>query len=99
MTEKESFLERIAARGLFMRVLMFSMLGLGFVTGVLFPFFVLAVLKLPGEIVFRPGFVLACLVAGFLVGLLNYILVRFLLARVLKKLSFAAERLAQGDLG
>lgn len=97
-TEKEGFLEKIAARGSLMRLLMLSTLGLGVVTGALFPFFVQAVLRLPGEVAFRPGFVLACLAAGFLVGFLNYVLVRFLLARVLKKLSFAAQRLARGDL-
>jgi methyl-accepting chemotaxis protein len=98
VTEKEGLLEKIAARGSLMRLLMLSTLGLGVVTGALFPFFVQAVLGLPGEVVFRPGFVLACLAAGFLVGFLNYVLVRFLLARVLKNLSFAAQRLARGDL-
>lgn len=96
--EKSGFLYSLASRGMFMRLLMFSMLGMGLVTGGFFLLFAVAVLGLPEEIVFQRGFVLACLAAGFLVGLLNYFLVRMLLGAVLKRLSVSAGRLARGDL-
>lgn len=58
MAKKGGLLEGLASRGLFMRLLMFSMLGMGCITGGLFPLFTMIVLGLPEEIVFRWGFVL-----------------------------------------
>ena len=98
MVRKNGFLVELASRGLFMRLLLIFMLGMGSLTGALFPFFILIVLGLPKEIVFRPGFVLACLAAGLLVGFLNYLLVRVLLGVVLSRLAALAGQLAQGDL-
>lgn len=96
--EKSGFLDSLASRGLFMRLLMFSMLGMGLATGGFFLLFAVAVLGLPEEIVFQRGFVLACLAAGLLVGILNFLLVRILLGAVLKRLAASAGRLARGDL-
>ncbi|MCL6448586.1 MAG: hypothetical protein K6U04_10625 [Armatimonadetes bacterium] len=98
MAGKNGFLVEMASRGLYMRLLLIFMLGMGFLTGTIFPFFIIIVLGLPKEIVFRPGFVLACLAAGLLVGFLNYLLVRVLLGVVLSRLAALASQLAQGDL-
>src|SRR5436305_14830707 len=51
------------------------MVGLGLVVGVVFPPFAL-VLGVPGTITERPIFRSACLLAGFLVGAMNYALCR-----------------------
>src|SRR5688572_33309382 len=51
------------------------MVGLGLVMGVIFPPFVV-LLGVPDTIAGRPVFRLACLSAGFLVGAMNYALVK-----------------------
>src|SRR4051794_23075183 len=51
------------------------MVGLGLVMGVIFPPFVV-LLGVPDAIAGRPIFRLACLLAGFMVGAMNYALVK-----------------------
>ncbi len=51
------------------------MVGLGLIMGVIFPPFVV-LLGVPDTIAGRPIFRLACLLAGFLVGAMNYALVK-----------------------
>ncbi|SHI36563.1 hypothetical protein [Desulfofundulus thermosubterraneus] len=88
---------RLAARGSLFRVLFLSMIVMGLLIGAVFPFFVVA-LGLPSEMVFRPSFFGACVLAGLLVGEINYLLARFVLAIPLKNLAGMAERVASGDL-
>ena len=62
------------------------MISLGLVVGVVFPPFA-ALLGVPTEDAFRPSFVAACLLAGFLVGALNHRLSRVVVGRRLELLS------------
>ncbi len=66
------------------------MLGLGFVTGVTFPPFSLA-LGLPASSVMTPVFVGACIGAGLLVGGANYGLARFVVGRRIRLLAGRME--------
>ncbi|MBE3588879.1 MAG: hypothetical protein IMW93_10120 [Thermoanaerobacteraceae bacterium] len=88
----------LAARGGLFRALLMAMIIMGLVMGAIFPFFVVAVLGLPLEMVFRPAFLVACLVAGVLVGLANYLLTRLVLAIPLRDLAGMAQRVADGNL-
>ncbi len=63
--------------------LLVIMVGFGFVMGLVFPFFTMVVLRLPGGQALSPVFFGMCIGAGILVGILNYgiyqlIIVRFL---------------------
>ena len=60
-----------------------TMVGFGFVIGVLFPFFTKAVLQLPKDKVLSPLFFGMCIGAGILVGILNYGIYRLIIARFL----------------
>lgn len=62
------------------------MLGLGVVVGLVFPFFC-TLLGVPKEIVFRPLFFLACVVAGLLLAAMNIYLSRRIIGRPIKELS------------
>jgi len=55
--------------------------------GVIFPFLVWLVLGLPLEMVLRPVFLLASLPAGLVVGWVNYLPARLILAVPLKSLA------------
>jgi methyl-accepting chemotaxis protein len=88
---------RLAAVGSLSRVLFFSMMIMGVLTGAVFPFFVVA-LGLPSEMVFRPSFWGACILAGLLLGEINFLITRMVLAIPLKNLAVMAGRVAGGDL-
>ncbi|AEG16291.1 hypothetical protein Desku_2778 [Desulfofundulus kuznetsovii DSM 6115] len=88
---------RLAARGSLFRVLFLSMIVMGLLIGAVFPFFVVA-LGLPSEMVFRPSFFGACILAGLLVGEINFLVARMVLAIPLKTLAGMARRVANGDL-
>jgi diguanylate cyclase (GGDEF)-like protein len=62
------------------------MIGLGVIVGLVFPFFC-TLLGFPKEIVFRPLFFLACVVAGILLAIMNISLARRIIGRPIKELS------------
>ena len=64
-----------------------SMVGLGVLTGLAFPPFVGAIIVEASEQVSTIGFRVACLIAGILVGGLNYLLVRVVVGRRLRHLA------------
>ena len=77
------------------------MVGLGLVVGAVFPPFAILLGVRPDEAQ-RPSFVLACLLAGFLVGALNHGLSRVVVGRRLGVLSarlrFVADTIAESSL-
>jgi len=77
------------------------MVGLGLVVGAVFPHFAILLGVRPDEAL-RPSFVLACLLAGFLVGALNHGLSRVVVGRRLGVLSarlrFVADTIAESSL-
>ena len=62
------------------------MILLGVLVGVLFPFFV-ALFKVPGSIVFRPAFFVACMGAGIVLAVMNIALARRIVGTRIKQLS------------
>ncbi|WP_380163350.1 diguanylate cyclase [Jannaschia sp. R86511] len=62
------------------------MLGLGLVVGSAFPL-VLILIGVPAPLTLRPAFVLACVIAGVLLALLNHVLARRVVGRRLTGLS------------
>ncbi|MGB9803214.1 hypothetical protein [Desulfofundulus sp.] len=97
MKAKSELFCRLAAGGNLFRVLLLSMIVMGLLIGLVFPFFVEA-LGLPSGMVMRPSFFAACILAGLVVGEINYLLARFVLAAPLKALAGMAERVASGNL-
>lgn len=91
-------LYRLSFRGGLFRLLCIVMLLVGLAIGAVFPFFVWLVLGLSLEVVLQPLFFLACLLAGIVVGGINYLLARLVLAVPLKNLAELAQRVASGDL-
>jgi len=67
--------------------LLAMMAGFGLVIGVVFPFFTMAVLRLPREKVLNPLFFGMCVGAGILVGFFNYGIYRLIIIRFLKVMS------------
>lgn len=68
----------------------------GLVMGVVFPFYAqFFVLWKPG---LKPWFVLGCLVAGVMIGVLNYAILHLVLIRSLVRLSAVTTAIGQGDL-
>jgi len=67
------------------------MLGFGLLMGLIFPFFTLILLKLPASKVLTPLYFSMCVIAGLIVGLINYLIFRGV---VYKFLSSMAERMA-----
>lgn len=59
------------------------MIGLGFVMGIVFPFFV-SWMGIPSEFVFTPWFFIACITAGVIVGGLNISLAKTVVGRRLR---------------
>lgn len=70
------------------------MIGLGLLTGLVFPMFVVA-LGLPEERVFTPTFFSATLLAGALVGALNFFLASKVMRPRLRLLNESMQRIAQ----
>ena len=65
------------------------MMGLGFIIGIIFPFFV-TWMGIPSEYVMTPWFFVVCIFSGMIVGALNIRLVRITVGSQLKVL---AERM------
>jgi diguanylate cyclase (GGDEF)-like protein len=68
------------------------MVGLGLLTGIVFPFFVL-LLSVPARIALQPVFILACVSAGVGVGGLNFILARNVVGQRVHNLSLRMRAL------
>lgn len=68
------------------------MIGFGGVIGVVFPFFVIAVTKVPSSTVLTPLFFCMCITAGFLVGLFNIFLAKKIVEAKMKQLSAHMKR-------
>ncbi len=66
------------------------MLGFGLLMGLISPFFTLILLKLPSSEVLTPLYFSMCVIAGLVVGLINYLIFRGV---VYKFLSAMAERI------
>jgi diguanylate cyclase (GGDEF)-like protein len=62
------------------------MVGLGLLTGIVFPFFVL-LLAVPARIALQPVFMIACVSAGVGVGGLNFVLARNVVGQRIRNLS------------
>ncbi len=62
------------------------MIGLGLLTGIVFPFFVI-LLAVPAGIALKPVFMLACISAGVGVGGLNYVLARNVVGQRIRNLN------------
>ncbi|MDA3833969.1 MAG: sensor domain-containing diguanylate cyclase [Spirochaetales bacterium] len=62
------------------------MIGFGVLIGFVFPLFMRAI-GVPGEYVFTLQFVISCITAGIIVGVLNFLLSRFVVGSRLKLLS------------
>ncbi len=67
------------------RNLLFSMIGFGTVTGIIFPFF--SEIMLGTEKAVQPAFFLMCICAGLIVGGFNYLLFSIVVSKQLKKLA------------
>jgi two-component system, cell cycle response regulator len=65
------------------------MMSFGIVTGILFPFFVLAT-GVPKTYILTPLFIISCIIAGLLVGGVNISLARYIVG---KRLKLLAERM------
>jgi diguanylate cyclase (GGDEF)-like protein len=83
-TRARRLLPRITS-GVF-RDLAVWMVGLGLLTGVVFPFFVI-VLAVPSRIALQPVFMLACIAAGVSVGGLNFVLARNVVGQRIRNLN------------
>lgn len=97
MGARQSSFFRLAERGRLFKVLLIVMVLMGLFMGAVFPFGMVALGLLP-QTVFQPAFITACLIAGFLVGGFNYLVVRLVLAAPLKRLARMAEEVARGNL-
>lgn len=62
------------------------MIGLGLITGIVFPFFVV-LMGVPADLALTAWFFAACMIAGFMVGGLNILLARITVGRNLRKLA------------
>ena len=71
------------------------MVGLGLFAGVVFPAFVV-LLGVPSSYAYTPPFIAACLLAGYVVGACNHLLVRAVLGRTLRLLSRRLQQVGQG---
>jgi len=72
------------------KALAFYMMGFGATIGVVFPFFVMIVLKIPSDQILTPTFFFACISAGLLVGLFNIALVKRIIGL---KISLISEKM------
>jgi len=79
-----------------LKQLKLSFLGFGLAMGVIFPFYAnIFVSWKEGMLVW---FCLGCIVAGIIMGLVNYKLIEILLVRKLRQVAVASARITQGDL-
>jgi diguanylate cyclase (GGDEF)-like protein len=70
------------------------MIGLGLLTGIVFPFFVI-LLAVPARIATAPVFMLACISAGVGVGGLNYVLARKVVGQRIRNLNLRMRELTE----
>lgn len=78
------------------RKIMISFYFFGIFMGIIFPFYAMIFVDFkPGKTIY---FVIGCLVAGFAIGVFNFIIYKKIVGRVLKSLSDHFFVLAQGDL-
>jgi len=79
-----------------LRRLKFTFLGFGLAMGVIFPLYAALFVE------YRPGmkwwFVLGCIVAGLMVGVLNYVVTHVVLLRKLGNIADVAGKIREGDL-
>lgn len=75
--------------------LLFGMLIFGFIVGIIFPFFVNAILAVPQHLVFTPVFFVTCIIAGLLVGMFNYGLVKITLGKNLNILIASMKKIQE----
>ncbi|WP_051181604.1 HAMP domain-containing methyl-accepting chemotaxis protein [Thermithiobacillus tepidarius DSM 3134] len=79
-----------------LRNMLFSFLGFGLLMGAVFPFYAnLFVQWKPGMLVF---FVAGCLVAGLMIGIINYMIFKRVLLSKLQRISVVANAISQNDL-
>lgn len=71
------------------RSLLISMLAFGFLIGIIFPPF--ARLVLNSERALSPVFIILCITAGLIVGLLNFVLFRVVVSRELGRIAAAMQ--------
>ena len=79
-----------------LRNLLFAFLGFGLAMGVVFPFYAEFFVE------WKPGmywmFVVGCLVAGVTIGIVNYVILKFVLLSRLKRISEVANAISQNDI-
>jgi len=92
-TGRRGFLHRRLTRRVFWDLAIY-MVGLGLLVGAVFPPFAI-LLGVSADEARRPSFVIACLVAGFLVGALNHGLSRIVVGRRLAVLSARLRSVAE----
>lgn len=80
-----------------MKKLYYSMIMIGILMGIIFPYFIQEFVIIKVDLTFR----VACILAGLIVGFLNYWLIRVILKNHLAPIIFTAKEIANGnfDLG
>ena len=77
------------------KVLAVYMMGFGVLIGIVFPFFVMLVLKIPSDQILTPTFFFACMSAGLIVGLFNIELVKRVIG---SKISLISDKMMRVQL-
>lgn len=78
------------------RKIFFSFLFFGVLMGIIFPFYAILFVNMKeGMAVY---FIIGCIMAGLMLGFLNFIIYRFVVGRIVQNLSAVFTRIAQGNL-
>lgn len=76
-----------------MKKIYYSMIMIGMVMGIIFPYFIQEFVIVEVDLTFR----VACILAGLIVGLLNYLLIRIILRNHLAPIISTAKEIANGN--
>ncbi len=87
--QRTEHFQKEEARGSVLRILLVSMLGFGIFIGLIFPPFAKVVLDAPDAL--SPRFMLMCITAGLIVGIVNFLLFKIFVSRELEYLARGME--------
>lgn len=90
-----SFLKKIFKS--YTQIIVTSFFSFGIMMGVVFPYYARFFVDMkPGMEIF---FIIGCIIAGFLIGLFNYLIYKFVIGKVLNRMSNTFSQVSDGNLG